>query len=139
MTHPIASGLLALTASAILATSEPAAAQQIFRFESVQPGSTLGTVSLGFVQAIEKGTPYKVQMSSGKPVTKSVLTGAQGEIDLFATSPGIMEAMQRGDSMYAKVENAPELAKNIRGIVNFPLGCTTTWSGTSRASRPWRT
>ncbi|MEZ5741821.1 MAG: TAXI family TRAP transporter solute-binding subunit [Burkholderiaceae bacterium] len=122
MTQAFTKGLLALAAGAALSAAVPAVAQDIFRFESVQPGSTLGTVSLGFVQAVEKHTKYKVQMSSGKPVTKSVLTGAQGDIDLFATSPGILDSMKRGEDMYKKVKGAPELAKNVRGLFNFPLG-----------------
>ncbi|MEZ5653510.1 MAG: TAXI family TRAP transporter solute-binding subunit [Burkholderiaceae bacterium] len=100
----------------------PASAQQIFRFEAIQPGSTAGQFSIGWTQVVEKATPYKIQVSTGKPVTKTVLMAAKGDIEFSLYSPGIMAYMYDGAAMFQKVSEAKEVAKNVRGIVNFPLG-----------------
>jgi TRAP transporter TAXI family solute receptor len=40
----------------------------------------------------------------------------------MAYTPGILAAMSAGTAMFQKVKGAPELSKNVRAIVNFPLG-----------------
>ena len=92
------------------------------RFESVQPGSTAGQMGIAFVQAVQKGTGYKIQVSTGKAVTKTALMTGSYKMDLAFTSPGINALMSKGAAMYSKVKNAKEAFSHIRGIINFPLG-----------------
>jgi len=77
---------------------------------------------VAWVQHAAKNSGVKIQMSTGKPVTKAVLLGAQGKADLFLYTPGIAHFMRKGVAMYKKVKQAPELSKKVRGIINFPLG-----------------
>lgn len=109
---------LAITVGAVA----PASAADIMRFEGIQAGSTAGTFSVAWVQAGQKDSGVKIQMSTGKPVTKAVLLGAQGKADLFLYTPGIAHFMKNQIVMFSKVKEAKELSKSLRGIMNFPLG-----------------
>ena len=114
--------LSTVAAAVVAAASVPAHAADILRFEGIQAGSTAGTFSVSWVQAAQKDSGIKIQMSTGKPVTKSVLLGAQGKADLFLYTPGIAHFMKNQIIMYKKVKKAKELSTKLRGITNFPLG-----------------
>lgn len=123
MNKVVPSSVVAAIAAAVVGTTTlPAHAADILRFEGIQAGSTAGTFSVSWVQAAQKDSGLKIQMSTGKPVTKSVLLGAQGKADLFLYTPGIAHFMRNQILMYKKVKKAKELSANLRGIANFPLG-----------------
>jgi len=54
--------------------------------------------------------------------TRSTLDAARGDVDLYISSPAISHFMRTGTAMFKDMANAPQLAGNLRGIVNFPLG-----------------
>ena len=116
------SAAVALGCMATVGVVAPVSAADILRFEGIQAGSTAGTFSIAWVQAGQKDSGVKIQMSTGKPVTKAVLLGTQGKADLFLYTPGIAHFMKNQVAMYKKVKQAKELSKKLRGIVNFPLG-----------------
>lgn len=119
----LATALAAAGAIGAIGAAGPAgAADTLLRFESIQPGSSTGQFGVAWTQAVEKGTKYKLQVSTGKAVTKTALVGGQGKVELFFVSPGIAHAMKTGTAMYAKVKDAQETATHLRGIINFPLG-----------------
>ena len=90
--------------------------------DSFPAGSTPGQFSIAFTQIVQKHLPVEIQVSVGKPATKSAVDAAMQKVDLFLTAPSINQFMQTKTAMFAKVENAPELNKNLRNILNYPLG-----------------
>lgn len=116
-----------LVAAAALTTAlafGPASAQDktFLTMDSFPAGSTTGQFGIAFTQVIQKYLPVEIQSSVGKPATKSAVDAAQFKVDLFTTAPSINHFMQTQTVMFAKVENAAELNKNLRNIMNIPLG-----------------
>ena len=98
------------------------AADVFLKMDGMPPGSSMGQMGIAFTQVVQKHTPYKIQVSVGKPATKSAILAAKKDTDLFTTAPTINLYMQKKMYMFKKVKNAPELNANLRGIINFPLG-----------------
>jgi hypothetical protein len=113
---------LAVGASIASAVGSAQAADVFLKFDSYQPTATAGQMGIAFTQAVQKETPYQIQVSTGKAATKAALDSAKGKVDLYFSSPGINHAMKKGAAMYKKVKNAPELSGNLRALVSFPLG-----------------
>lgn len=90
--------------------------------DSFPAGSTPGQFNIAFTQVVQKNLPIEIQVSVGKPATKSAVDAAKKKVDLFLTAPTINQFMQTNTAMYAKVKDAPELNKNLRGIINYALG-----------------
>lgn len=86
------------------------------------PGSSAGQLSIAFSQIVQKYLPIEIQVSVGKPSTKSALDAAQDKVDLFVSAPSINQYMKTQTAMFAKVENAPELVTNLRNILAYKIG-----------------
>ena len=109
--------------AAIVTAPAVTTAQSVFvKFDSYQPTATAGQMGIAFVQAVQKETEYKIQVSTGKAATKAALDSAKGKVDLYFSSPGINHLMNKGAAMYKKVKKAPELHANLRSMLSFPLG-----------------
>lgn len=90
--------------------------------DSFPAGSTPGQFGIAFTQIIQKHLPIEIQVSVGKPATKSAVDAAKQKVDLFLTAPTINQFMQTNTAMFAKVKDAPELNSNLRNIMNYNLG-----------------
>jgi TRAP transporter TAXI family solute receptor len=100
-----------------------AQAQDVFlKMDSFPPGTTAGQFGIVFTQIVQKNTPYKIQVSSGKAATKSAIAAAKKQVDLILTAPTINHFMQKKAAMYKKVTDADKLNQNLRGIINYALG-----------------
>ena len=53
------------------------------QLDSYQPPATAGQMGIAFVQAVQKETEYKIQVSTGKAATKAALDSAKGKVDLY--------------------------------------------------------
>ena len=89
--------------------------------DSNPAGTTVGQFMIAFTQVVQKNLPVEIQMSTGKPATKSAIDAAQQKVDLYTGAPTINWYMQNGAAMYAKVPNSAELNANLRGMINYPL------------------
>jgi len=107
-------------ASAVtLATLLPGTASaEIFKGETAGAGDPVHTMFVAFSNQAGKAD-VSIQVNAGQTLTKSMLKGAKGEIDFFSSVPSLVPLMAGQKRMYEKVENAPELAKNLRSIVGF--------------------
>ncbi|MCB1741111.1 MAG: TAXI family TRAP transporter solute-binding subunit [Gammaproteobacteria bacterium] len=90
--------------------------------DSFPAGSTPGQFGIAFTQVVQKHLPIEIQVSVGKPATKSAVDAAKGKVDLFLSAPTVNHFMQTKTAMFAKVNDAPELNKNLRNIISYPLG-----------------
>lgn len=115
----------AMAAAAIgLALGGAAAAQDktFLTMDSFPAGTTTGQFGIAFTQIVQKHLPIDIQVSTGKPATKSAVDAAKRKVDLFTTAPSINHFMQTNTAMFAKVADAPALNKELRNILNFALG-----------------
>jgi len=112
---------VALAASAGAAL--PAAAQTTnLRVHTSNPGSSSFSFTTTFQTVAQRELPVRMNVTSGMTSTRSTLDAARGDVDLYISSPAINHFMSTGTAMFKDMPNAPELAKNLRGMVNFPLG-----------------
>ncbi|WP_416900222.1 MAG: TAXI family TRAP transporter solute-binding subunit [Minwuia sp.] len=113
---------LAFAAAGLAAATAQAQDKKFLTMDSNPPGTTVGQFMIAFTQVVQKNLPIEIQMSTGKPSTKSAVDAALQKVDLYTGAPTINWYMQNKAAMYSKVENAPELNKNLRGLINYPLG-----------------
>lgn len=116
--NKIASGVFVLLASQVITGS---AFAEIYKGETAGVGDPVHTMFVAFSNQARKAD-VEIQVNAGQTLTKSMLKGAKGEIDFFSTVPSLVDLMSGQKSMYAKIEGAPELAKQLRGIVGFKAG-----------------
>lgn len=113
---------IAFAAAGLAAVSAQAQDKTYLKMDSNPPGTTVGQFMIAFSQVVQKNLPIEIQISTGKPATKSAVDAALQKVDLYTGAPTINWYMQNKAAMYAKVDNAPELNKNLRGLINYPLG-----------------
>ncbi|USG62498.1 TAXI family TRAP transporter solute-binding subunit [Sneathiella marina] len=106
----------------VLGMSQVAGAQDNFKMASLGAASPSTTFSITLIELLKKNNGYKVQLSTGAPATRQAVDAAKRELDLYVTAVSINHFMKNGLRMYKKMEDAPELFANLRGILNYPLG-----------------
>jgi len=112
----------ALTLGALcLATLPAVSSAQIYKGETAGAGGPVHTMFVAFTNQAGKAD-VQIQVNAGQTLTKSMLKGAKGEIDFFSSVPSLVGLMAGQKAMYGKVEDAPELSKNLRSIVGFKAG-----------------
>ncbi|MAS45365.1 MAG: C4-dicarboxylate ABC transporter substrate-binding protein [Rhodobacteraceae bacterium] len=115
--------IFALTAAGLAAAAFPAAAQDTnLRVHTGAPGSSSFVFSTTMQTVVQQNTPYRMNMTSGMTSTRSTLDAARGDVDFYISAPAINHYMSNGIAMYKDMADAPELFKNVRSVVNFPLG-----------------
>ena len=117
--------LLAAAVAAASVTGGFAASAQEKTFltmDSFPAGSTPGQLGIAFSQVVQKNAPIEIQVSIGKPATKSAIDAAKGKVDLILTAPSINHFMQTQTAMFKKVKDSAEMNKQLRGFFNYPLG-----------------
>jgi hypothetical protein len=112
----LAAGLLTLF-------SHQASAEEFLKMGTLAPGGTIYTITAGFAQAVSKHVPdVEVQVNATGSAAQHMLAASKGELDFFMSSTLLYHHMAKGTAMYATIEDAPQLAKNLRSIFNFPVG-----------------
>jgi len=107
-----------VTASLLFSATSSA---EIFKGETAGVGDPVHAMFVAFANQAGKAG-VEIQVNAGQTLTKSMLKGAKGEIDFFSSVPSLVGLMAGQKRMYAKVDGAPELAKNLRSIVGFKAG-----------------
>ena len=107
-----------------LALAGGASAQkQDLKMATIAPGSsaylTMTTMATLVNQALDN---VDIQVDATGAATKHMIELAEGKLDMCMTSPTVYKFMRTGTVMYQKLENAPELAENLRLVFWFPLG-----------------
>jgi uncharacterized protein len=116
-----AAGVLICAASLTIAGG--AGAQQFYKLSSLAPGATPYVVNTTFAKIVNKYVPgVEIQVTATGSATRHALDAARGKIDFFMSAPVLQFFMSKRLAMYKKVKDAPELAKNLRTIFNFPIG-----------------
>lgn len=114
----VASGVFALLASQTIAGN---AFAEIYKGETAGVGDPVHTMFVAFANQAGKAD-VEIQVNAGQTLTKSMLKGAKGDISFFSSVPGLVNLMAGQKRMYAKIEEAPALSKNLRAIVGFKAG-----------------
>jgi len=109
---------------AILAiTASTATAKDFYKMSTLGPGSSPYVLMSTFAKIANQYVPdTEIQVNATGVATRHALDAARGKIDFFMSAASIQHFMSKGIAMYKKVEEAPELSKNVRGILNFPIG-----------------
>ncbi len=108
-------------AVALAAMQPTAASAQIYKGETAGVGDPVHTMFVAFANQAGKAD-VEIQVNAGQTLTKSMLKGAKGDIAFFSSVPSLANLMAGKKRMYSKIENAPELAKNLRAILGFKAG-----------------
>ncbi len=110
----------ALVAS-VVALAPAMVTAQIFKGETAGVGDPVHTMFVTF--ANQAGTAdVEIQVNAGQTLTRSMLSGARGEIAFFSAVPSLVGLMANGARMYESVADAPEVAGNMRSILGFEAG-----------------
>lgn len=118
-------GLLAGTAgvAALAALPKGAFAKELLRMSTLGPGTSPNLVMTTFANVVNKSLPdYEIQLNATGAATRHVLEVAMGRSDFCMSSPAIHALMRNKAAMYAKIDQAPELVKKLRTVLNFPMG-----------------
>lgn len=111
----------AAMAAAAFAMISSVASAQIHKGETAGVGDPVHTMFVAFANQAGKAG-VEIQVNAGQTLTKSMLKGAKGEIGFFSSVPALANLMAGKKAMYKKIDEAPELAKNLRAIVGFKAG-----------------
>ncbi len=114
---------LALAVALALAFTATAQAKEFYKLSSLAPGATPYVVNTTFVKIIQKYNPdIEIQVNATGAATRHALDAANGKIQFFMAAPILQFFMSKRLAMYKKVKNAPELAKKLRTLFNYPIG-----------------
>ncbi len=115
--------MTSMAALSLASLARPAwALQENLRVHTTSPGSTGFTFTTTMQTIVQRETPIRMSVTSGQTSTRSTLDAANGNVDLFISSPAINHYMKNGIQMFKDMPNAPDLYQSIRQVVNFPLG-----------------
>lgn len=116
------SNLLAAAGLALASTFAPmAVSAQVYKGETAGVGDPVHAMFVAFTNQAAKGG-VNIQVNAGQTLTKSMLKGGRGDIDFFSTVPSLVGLMKNQARMYAKVNDAPAAAGNLRSILGFKAG-----------------
>ncbi len=124
-THLNRRSLLAGTAALATLSVLPRAAQakELLRMSTLGPGTSPNLVMTTFANIVNKELPdYEIQLNATGAATRHVLDVAMGKTEFCMTSPALHALMSNQKAMFAKLEQAPELSKKLRTVLNFPMG-----------------
>jgi TRAP transporter TAXI family solute receptor len=112
-----------LTGALVLVMATGVQAAKTLKMSTIAPGSsaylTMTTMATMINQAQDE---LEIKVDATGAATKHMIDLADGKIDICMTNPVVYTLMKAQKAMYAKVENAPELAKNLRLLFWFPYG-----------------
>lgn len=113
----------AAAASALAVLPRAAMAKELLRMSTLGPGSSPNLVMTTFANIVNRAVPdYEIQVNATGAATRHVLEVAQGKTAFCMSSPGLHAFLVNQQAMFAKMDEAPELAKKLRGVLNFPMG-----------------
>ena len=113
----------AVAASALAALPRAAMAKELLRMSTLGPGTTPNLVMTTFANIVNRELPdYEIQVNATGAATRHVLEVAQGKTAFCMSSPSVNALLANQKAMFSKMDEAPELAKKLRAVLNFPMG-----------------
>ncbi len=113
-------------ASAVLAIglATSAGAQETeLKMATIAPGSSAYLAMTTMATLVNQSLDdVNIQVDATGAATKHMVEVAEGKLDLSMTSPTVYNFMKNGTAMYKQMDNAAELAENLRLVYWFPLG-----------------
>lgn len=109
-------------AVAISAVAQSAAAQTPLKAQTSGPGSGAYLALVAFDKVVSQRTDYKMQINASQTVTRSMIELGRGEIDVSPMVLAAVEDMRAQAAMYERLDDAPEIAENLRGIFSYSGG-----------------
>jgi TRAP transporter TAXI family solute receptor len=112
-----------LTGALVLLTVTLASGGQTLKMATISPGSSAYLTMTTMATMINQAqNDINIKVDATGAATKHMIDLAQGKIDVCMTSPVVYMLMKAKKAMYSKLENAPELAKNLNLLFWFPYG-----------------
>lgn len=111
----------AVCAAATIFIAPLTAEAQIYSGETAGVGDPVHTMFVAFANQAASAD-INIQVNAGQTLTRSMLSGARGEIDFFSSVPSLVGLMANGTRMYETIEDATEVAGNLRAILGFQAG-----------------
>lgn len=100
-----------------------ASADEFLSLATLGPGSSPYLVMSTFARTVEEELgDVKIQVNATGAATQHAMQASAGQLDFFMWSASVHDSMIKGDAMWSKVPQAPEMAKNLRAVFAFPLG-----------------
>lgn len=110
-------------AAAVPLLPRMAQAKELLRMSTLGPGTSPNLVMTTFASIINRELPdYEIQVNATGAATRHVLEVAMGKTAFCMSSPAIHALMSNQQAMFAKMDQAPALAKKLRTVLNFPMG-----------------
>lgn len=100
----------------------PARAQKFYKMSTIAPGTTPYIIMTTVAQMAKKYEGLDIQVNATGAATRHAVDAARAKIDFFMSAPVVIHFMSKQLAMYKKMKEAPTLAKNLRGVFNFPIG-----------------
>jgi len=114
--------LSALCALALAAVSVSAAAAD-YKLSTLGPGTSVYVVMTTFANIVNEKVPNaRIQVNATGVATRHTAETAMGRNDFAMASPSMIPLMQKGVGPYKRLPHSRELVKNLRLVMNFPLG-----------------
>ena len=111
--------VLGIMAIGIAANSQA----DLYRVTSIAPGMSPFVVNTAIAKVVGKHVPgVDMQVRATGAATRHVVEAATGKVDFFFNSGTINWLMVKNLGPYKKMENAPELEKNLGMIFNYEIG-----------------
>jgi TRAP transporter TAXI family solute receptor len=112
-----------LIGTLVLAMATAAQAAKKLKMATIAPGSSAYLTMTTMATMINQAqSDLEIKVDATGAATKHMVDLANGKIDMCMTNPVIYSLMKKQKAMYQKLENAPELAKNLRLLFWFPYG-----------------
>lgn len=114
----LAAGVLALGL-----TGSVQAAENELKMATIAPGSSAYLTMTAMATLVNQALDdVNITVDATGAATKHMIELAEGKLDMCMTSPTVYKFMSEGTVMYSQLENAPELSKNLKLVLWFPLG-----------------
>lgn len=113
---------LAATAALIMSAST-ATAETKLKMATIAPSLSQAITMSTFANVVMSNVDdLEIEVAGGGAATLHMMEIGKGNLDMSMTSPVVYNLMSAGKAMYAKQEQAPELAKKLRLLMWFPYG-----------------
>ncbi|MDA0338268.1 MAG: TAXI family TRAP transporter solute-binding subunit [Proteobacteria bacterium] len=114
--------LIAFTLAGALSHGSAGLAEDL-KMSTVAPG-TSGYLTMSTMATLVNSNQdeHNITVDATGAATKHMIDLAKGEIDFGMTAPVLVQLMKGQKAMYQKLDNAAELAENLRLVYWFPWG-----------------
>lgn len=112
----------AMLAAVIGGSTGASASDQVYRWQTMSQSSTDMVFAIAATELLRDKLGQKAQITTGRPLVRQAVDAAKQNLEFLTTASSVNHFMRNGINMYAKMPDAPELFKNLRMILNYPLG-----------------